>query len=93
MCLQRLRTRGVPAIGLYADSSKLRPKTHIGAALAEISMLIKKAISEPLNGKVSVEGVKEDVVSFDAFAEAVPPKLRDEVKKAEEDLKSGKANY
>lgn len=85
--------KGVWSIGLYGDQSKLGPTTHIGAAFADAGLVVYKAATEPLDGKVHMEGVKEGVVSFGAFSDAVPQTVRDAVKAAEEDLRTGKATF
>ncbi len=85
--------KGVYAIGLYADESSFGPTSHIGAALADASLVVFKAASEPLDGKVHSEGVAEGVVSFGAFSDKVPQAVRDAVKAAEDDLKSGKTQF
>jgi basic membrane protein A len=85
--------KGVWSIGLYGDQSKLGPKTHIGAAFADAGLVVYKAATEPLDGKVHMEGVKEGVVSFGAFSDAVPQAVRDAVKAAEEDLRTGKVTF
>ncbi len=85
--------KGVDAIGLYADESSLGPKSHIGAALADASLVVFKAASEPLDGKVHSEGVAEGVVSFGAFSDKVPQAAREAVKAAEDDLRSGKTQF
>ncbi|HET8786130.1 MAG TPA: BMP family protein [Candidatus Limnocylindrales bacterium] len=85
--------KGVSAIGLYADQSKLGPKSHIGAATADPGLVVFKAVTEPLDGQIHFEGVKEGVVSFGAFASSVPQAAQDAVKAAEDDLKSGAATF
>ena len=85
--------KGVSAIGLYADESSFGPTSHIGAALADASLVVFKAATEPLDGKVHSEGVAEGVVSFGAFADKVPQAVRDAVKAAEDDLKSGTTQF
>lgn len=85
--------KGVWSIGLYGDQSKLGPKTHIGAAFADAGLVVYKAATEPLDGQVHMEGVKEGVVSFGAFSDAVPQTVRDAVKAAEEDLRTGKTTF
>jgi basic membrane protein A len=85
--------KGVWSIGLYGDQSKLGPKTHIGAAFADASLVVYRAATGPLDGKVHMEGVKEGVVSFGAFSDAVPQAVRDAVKAAEEDLRTGKVTF
>jgi basic membrane protein A and related proteins len=85
--------KGVSAIGLYADESKLGPKSHIGAALADASQVVFFAVTKPLDGQVHQEGVKEGVVSFGAYAPSVPQSAQDAVKAAEDDLKSGAATF
>lgn len=85
--------KGVMAIGLYGDESKLGPKSHIGAATADASLVIYNAITQPLDGKVHSEGVKEGVVGFGAYSDKVPQDVRDAVQKAIDDLKSGKTTF
>lgn len=85
--------KGVYSIGLYGDQSKLAPKTHIGAAFADAGLVVYKAATEALDGQVHLEGVKEGVVSFGAFSDAVPQAVRDAVKAAEEDLRTGKTTF
>lgn len=85
--------KGVSAIGLYGDESKLGPKSHLGAATADAGLVIYNAISQPLDGQAHSEGVKEGVVSFGAYSDKVPQNVRDAVKAAEDDLKSGKATF
>jgi basic membrane protein A len=85
--------KGVYAIGLYGDESSLGPKSHIGAALADASLVVFMAATQPLDGKVHTEGVAQGVVSFGAYSDAVPPDVRAKVKAAEDDLKSGKATF
>lgn len=85
--------KGVYSIGLYGDQSKLGPKTHIGAASADASLVVFQAATGPLDGKAHSQGVKEGVVSFGAFSTQVPKEAQDAVKKAEEDLKSGAATF
>jgi len=84
---------GVKAIGLYGDQSKLGPTSHIGAAFADASLVVFNAATGELDGQVHVEGVKEGVVSFGAFADAVPQEAQDAVKAAEEALKSGEVTF
>lgn len=85
--------KGVYAIGLYGDESKLGPKSHIGAATADAGLVVYDAITQPLDGKVHLEGVKEGVVSFGAFSDKVPQSVRDAVAAAEADLKSGATTF
>src|SRR3990172_2951036 len=85
--------KGVYAIGLYADESSFGPTSHIGAALADASLVVFNAATQPLNGKANSEGVAEGVVSFGAFSDKVPQAVRDAVKAAEDDLKSGKTQF
>jgi basic membrane protein A len=85
--------KGAWAIGLYGDESKLGPKSHIGAALADAGLVIYNAVAKPLDGQVHSEGAKEGVVSFGAYSDKVPQNVRDAVKAAEDDLKSGKATF
>ena len=85
--------KGVLAIGLYGDQKKLGPKSHIGAAIADAGLVVFLAATDALDGGAHSEGVKEGVVSFGAFSESVPQAVRDAVKAAEEDLKSGKATF
>lgn len=85
--------KGVLAIGLYGDQSKLGPTSHIGAAIADASLVVFLAATGPLDGGAHTEGVKEGVVSFGDFADSVPQAARDAVKAAEEDLKSGKVTF
>lgn len=84
---------GVWAIGLYGDQSKLGPKSHIGAAFADASLVVFNAATGELDGQVHVEGVKEGVVSFGAFSDAVPQEAQDAVKAAEEALRSGEVTF
>lgn len=84
---------GVWAIGLYGDQSKLGPTSHIGAAFADASLVVFNAATGELDGQVHVEGVKEGVVSFDAFSDAVPQEAKDAVKAAEAALKSGEVTF
>ncbi len=85
--------KGVQAIGLYGDQKKLGPKSHIGAAFADASLVVFLAATGALDGGAHSEGVKEGVVSFGAFSDSVPQAARDAVKAAEEDLKSGKVTF
>lgn len=85
--------KGVKAIGLYGDQSKLGPTSHIGAAFADASLVVFNAATGELDGQVHVEGVKEGVVSFGAFADAVPQEAQDAVKAAEEALRSGEVTF
>lgn len=85
--------KAVYSIGLYGDQSKFGPTTHIGAAIADASLVIYNAATQPLNGQANSEGVAEGVVSFGAFSDEVPQAVRDAVKAAEDDLKSGKTKF
>ncbi len=85
--------KGVMSIGLYADESKLGPKSHIGAALSDASLVVYNAITQPLDGKAHIEGAKEGVVGFGAYADRVPQEARDAVQKAIDDLKSGAVTF
>jgi len=85
--------KGVMAIGLYGDESALGPKSHIGAATADASLVVFNAITQPLDGKIHVEGVKEGVIGFGAFADRVPQDARDAVQQAIDDLKSGAVTF
>lgn len=85
--------KGVMAIGLYGDESKLGPKSHIGAATADASLVVFNAITQPLDGQVHTEGVKEGVIGFGAYADSVPQDARDAVQQAIDDLKSGAATF
>lgn len=85
--------KAVYSIGLYGDQSKFGPTTHIGAAFGDASLLIYNAATQPLDGKAHSEGVAEGVVSFGAFSDKVPQAVRDAVKAAEDDLKSGTTQF
>lgn len=85
--------KGVYSIGLYGDQSKFGPKSHIGAALADASLVIKMAATGELNHEANMEGAASGVVNFGAFSSAVPKEVQDAVAKAVEDLKSGAATY
>jgi basic membrane protein A len=83
----------VYAIGLYGDQSKLGPTSHIGAAIADASLVVFNASTGTLDGQAHKEGAKEGVVSFGAFSDDVPQEVQDAVKAAEADLKSGAATF
>jgi basic membrane protein A len=85
--------KNVFSIGLYGDQSKLGPKTHIGAANADASLVIFNAATGPLNAKVNVEGAAAGVVTFGSFSSKVPQAAQDAVKQAQDDLKSGKVTF
>ena len=85
--------KGVQAIGLYGDQKKLGPKSHIGAAIADASLVVFRAATGALDGGVHLEGVKEGVVTFGAFADSVPKAVLDAVKTAQDDLLSGKVTF
>ena len=84
---------GVWAIGLYGDQSKLGPKSHIGAAFADASLVVFNAATGELDGRALQEGAKEGVVGFGACSDAVPQEVQDAVKAAEEALKSGEVTF
>jgi basic membrane protein A and related proteins len=85
--------KGVQAIGLYGDQSKLGPTSHIGAAMADASKVVFLAATGTLDGQAHTEGVKDGVVSFGSFSDKVPQEAQDAIKKAEEDLKSGAVTF
>lgn len=83
----------VHSIGLYGDQSKLGPTTHIGAAIADASLVVFNAATGTLDGQAHTEGAKEGVVSFGAFSDDVSQEIQDAVKAAEDELKSGAATF
>lgn len=85
--------KGVDAIGLYGDESKLGPKASIGAAIANVAPLVFDAATKPLNGKVNYYGVEQGAVSFGAYAPRISQSVRQAVAKGQAALKSGKVTY
>lgn len=84
---------GVYVIGLYADQSHLASTAHIGASLSDASLVIHTAATEELDGEAHSEGVAEGVVSFGAYSDAVPEEVQQAVSEAEEELRTGAAEY
>lgn len=86
--------RGAMVIGLYADQSKVAPKAHIGAVLADPAILVYEAATgSDLDGELHMDGIAKGVVSVGAFSSRVPKAVREEVQAAEAEIRTGKTHY
>jgi basic membrane protein A len=87
--------RGAMVIGLYTDQSKVAPNAHIGAVLADPSILIYEAAtgSDRLDGNAYMDGIAKGVVTMGAFSPRVPEEVREALRDTEAEIRTGKTNY